>query len=192
MTSPLIVGIGGTPKPNSTTEQALRIALRAAENAGAATRLFDGPYLAALPIYLTQGGKEAGAELIEAVRHADGIILASPGYHGTVSGAMKNAIDYIEETAGDSRIYLDGMPVGLIATAFGWQATAGTLATLRTVVHSLRGWPTPYGAAINTSGNIFSAGTCTDEAALKQLELVGAQVAKFARLCASPVDPTVG
>ena len=182
MQSPFIVGIGGTPKPHSTTEQALKVALDGAKAAGARTRLFGGADLATLPLYLTAGSDQAGASLIEAVRTADGVILASPGYHGTVSGALKNAVDYLEETARDARVYLDGLPVGLVVTAFGWQATGGTLATLRTMVHALRGWPTPLGAAVNTSVVSFGDGVCSDLAAMAQLELVGRQVAEFAML----------
>src|SRR3546814_8041656 len=82
------------------------------------------------------------SDLVAAVRDADGLILASPGYHGSISGLVKNAIDYLEETARDRRVYLHGLPVGLIATAFGWQATGGTLLAMRSIVHALRGWPT--------------------------------------------------
>lgn len=181
---PFIVGIGGTAAANSSTEKALTIALAAAERAGATVRLFDGPTLASLPHYLTETSSQSreGRELIEAVRAADGVILASPGYHGSISGLVKNAIDYLEETAKDARVYLDGVPVGLIATAYGWQATGSTLATMRSIVHALRGWPTPLGAAINSSGGIFKGNECTDAGASNQLELVGKQVHEFARL----------
>ena len=73
-----------------------------------------------LPHY--RPGAEHGepcGDYIEAIRSADGVIIASPGYHGSVSGLVKNAIDYIEETARDERVYLDGLPVGLIVTAYG-------------------------------------------------------------------------
>jgi FMN reductase len=181
---PFIVGIGGTATTNSSTEQALALALASAERAGATVEMFGGAALASLPHYLTDG-TSASAEarrLVEAVRRANGLIIASPGYHGSISGMVKNAIDYLEETAKDPRVYLDGVPVGLIATAYGWQATGSTLATLRSIVHALRGWPTPLGAAINTSGRIFSAGHCSDPAASNQLDLVGRQVFEFARL----------
>jgi len=191
MSEPFIVGIGGTAAAGSSTENALKIALQAAEKAGASVRLFDGPFIASLPHYMTDAAKasSAGAELVEAVRKADGVIIASPGYHGSISGLVKNAVDYLEETSKDSRVYLDGVPVGLIATAYGWQATGSTLATLRAIVHALRGWPTPLGAAINSSGGIFKDGACTDPGANMQLELVGKQVHDFARL--RMTDPSV-
>ena len=179
MSQPLIVGIGGTPKENSTTEQALRIALKGAEEMGARTKMFGGSYLSQLPHYLT-GGEDAGKELLEAVRAADGLILASPGYHGTISGPVKNAIDYLEETSKDERVYLDGVPVGLVVTAYGAQAAGTTLSTLRFIVHALRGWPTPLGATIKSLGGMFKDGVCTDENAANQLAMVGKQVADFA------------
>jgi FMN reductase len=189
--APFIVGIGGTAQPGSSTEQALSLALASAEKAGARVKMFGGDVLASLPHYLTPGTNESpdGQALVEAVRAADGVIIASPGYHGSISGLVKNAIDYLEETSKDGRVYLDGVPVGLIATAYGWQATGSTLATLRSIVHALRGWPTPLGAAINTSGGIFKGGQCSDAGAAGQLDLVGRQVVQFARLRLS--DPSV-
>jgi FMN reductase len=72
--------------------------------------------------------------------------------------------------------------VGLIVTAYGWQATGSTLATMRSIVHALRGWPTPLGAAIRAVSGMFKDGVCSDAASAAQLELVGRQVVEFARL----------
>lgn len=181
---PTIVGIGGTTRPGSTTEQALGLALRSAERAGADVQLFDGAFLTRLPHYPADGAAVTGDgdELIDAVRRAHGLIIASPGYHGSISGLVKNAVDYLEQTSRDPRVYLDGVPVGLIATAYGWQATGSTLATLRSIVHALRGWPTPLGAGIKTVQGMFADGRCNDEAAAAQLDLVGRQVVQFATL----------
>lgn len=175
---PFILGLGGTTNPVSSTEQALAIALKAAEDAGAETALFGSDRMMALPHYRSDpaGLNQTGEDLVALVRRADGLILSSPGYHGTVSGLVKNAIDYIEETAGDDRIYLDGLPIGLIVTAYGWQAVGSTLAALRSIVHSLRGWPTPMGVGINASGGIFNDGVCTEEGVNEQLRLVAEQV----------------
>jgi FMN reductase len=179
-----VVGIGGTTTPGSSTEKALKIALRSAEARGARVTLFDGAALSALPHYGpgVMQNCPAGAELVDALRGADGLIIASPGYHGTISGLVKNAIDYVEETSKDRRVYLDGLPVGLIVTAYGWQATGSTLATMRSIVHALRGWPTPLGAGIRTVGGMFQGDDCTDDSSRIQLELVGKQVVEFARL----------
>ena len=178
---PYVVGLGGTAQRSSSTEKALAIALRAAERAGARVRMIGGEMLSRLPLYLTEHTETSfdGAELLRAVRAADGVIFASPGYHGTISGLFKNAVDYLEGTARDKRAYLHDMPVGLIATAYGWQATGGTLVALRAIAHALRGWPTPYGAGINTSGGILSGDQCSDPNVVEQLERVGRQVVEF-------------
>lgn len=179
---PLIVGIGGTTVEGSSTERALEIALAAAADAGADTMLFGGAALSTLPLYtpgIARGAGEAG--LVAAVRAASGIIVASPGYHGSVSGLVKNAIDLLEETARDPRPYLADVPVGLITTAYGWQATGSTIAALRSIVHALRGWPTPFAAAVNSAQSKFdAAGGCSDPAVIEQLRLVGRQVAAAA------------
>jgi FMN reductase len=191
---PLIVGIGATAAAVSSTEQALVLALRSASNAGARIRLFGNTHLVRLPHYLTEPvtSCEEAQELLLAVRQADGLIIASPGYHGSISGLVKNAIDYVEETAKDARPYLDGVPVGLIATAYGWQATGSTLAALRSIVHALRGWPTPLGCSINSAGGVFKDGECVDSAARAQLDIVGKQVVEFARMRKQITTPSLG
>jgi FMN reductase len=180
---PLVVGIGGSTRASSTTERALLASLKAAEEAGARIQCFGGPYLGKLPTYSPESLKRTLEEqqLVEAVRAADGLIVASPGYHGGVSGLVKNAIDLLEELREDKRAYLDGRAVGCIVTASGWQACTTTLMALRSIIHALRGWPTPLGATLNTTGPIFNAtGTCTDEKAAVQLDAVGRQVVEFA------------
>ena len=177
----LIVGIGGTTVAGSSTERALVMALKGAEAAGMRTRLFDGAYLARLPLYTPKMEDRTTEEhdFVAAIRECSGVILASPGYHGSVSGLVKNAIDLIEETAKDERVYLDDLPVGLVATAYGWQATGSTIAALRSIVHALRGWPTPFAAAVNSAACKFDdAGGCSDAGVAEALARVGQQVAR--------------
>jgi FMN reductase len=182
-----IVAIGGTVSPGSATELALKTAIAAVEDAGAEVTLFDGGYLADLPHYRGPGHTLAhGAEMIEAIRRADGLLISAPGYHGTVSGLVKNALDYLEDLATDARPYLDGRAVGLIATAYGDQATVNTMQTLRTVVHALRGWPTPMGATIRVGPDMFALGSDRlDDRSRAQLELVARQVVDGAKSLSS-------
>ena len=149
---PLVVAIGGTLKPNSSTQKALVLALRGAELAGARTHLIPGSELD-LPMFdPVNAERTAGARaMIERLRQADGVIIGSPGYHGTISGLVKNALDYTEDMASDARPYFHGRPVGSVATGAGWQGAVNTLTALRNMVHALRGWNTPIGVAINTA-----------------------------------------
>lgn len=180
---PLIVGLGGTGSPTGSTERVLRHTLNAAETVGAETLYFDGKALD-MPMYSYAGDRTAPAHaLIAALRRADGIIIASPGYHGTVSGLIKNALDYVEDMAKDDRVYFEGRAVGLIAVASGWQATGSTLATLRSITHALRGWPTPMAVAINSAQPVFGDdGTIADASVAGQLNILAGQVVEFAKM----------
>lgn len=179
---PFVVGLGGVASAPSSTERALTVTLSAIEARGVEVRGFGGDFLGRLPIYAPKTAHRTPEELefLAAVRRADGLVIASPGYHGGVSGMVKNALDLLEETAKDARVYLSGMPVGLVVTAYGWQATGSTIAALRSTVHALRGWPTPMAAAINSAQSKFTEdGGCDDAAAVGQLKLVGQQVVEF-------------
>jgi FMN reductase len=180
---PYIIGIGGTARHGSSTERAVTIALEAAEQAGARTKLFGGAFLSSLPLYQMEKDTRTAEEqeLITAVRAADGLIIGTPAYHGGISGVIKNAIDVIEDTAKDDRVYLDGRAVGLIVTAYGWQATGITLTSMRSIVHALRGWPTPLGAALNATGGLFDAeGKVKEPGVANTLATIGQQVVQFA------------
>src|SRR5688500_18356016 len=177
-----VVGIGGSLRPNSQSERAMRIALEGAVDAGAKVVEVSRPDLV-LPFYdpAIPDRTENAHRLVEALRGADGVVLVSPGYHGTVSGLVKNALDYIEDRRGDARPYLDGRAVGCVATAQGWQASVTTLTALRSIVHALRGWPTPLGAAVNSAHVLFGPdGDCSDEQVATSLRTIGLQVVEFA------------
>ena len=181
---PFIVGLGGSAGKGMATEQALKVVLESVEAEGARTKLFGGAFLAKLPLYAPGADMRTPEEreLVEAVRAADGLVIASPGYHGGVSGLVKNTLDLLEELRTDKRPYLDGRAVGVIAVAAGWQATGSTLMVMRSIVHALRGWPTPFGAGLNSSSRAFDeTGRCNDPKVLDQLGLVGRQVLQFAK-----------
>jgi FMN reductase len=186
MTTPTplrIVAIGGSVRPRSSTELALRAVLTAAAARGAETTLFAGPDLA-LPPYEPGSVDVRGRRLLDAVVAADAVVLGSPGYHGTVSGLVKNALDHLEELRDGERCYLDGIPVGCVATAYGWQAAVNTLGTLRVLAHSLRGWPTPLGLALNMAGTtVFAAdGAVTDPSVRESAEIMADQLMSFGRV----------
>jgi FMN reductase len=183
-TPPLIVGLGGTTRPGSTSERALMVALEAAAAAGFETRLFGAGAMPSETYDPTRPERSAQAvEMIAALRRADGVLIATPAYHGGISGLVKNAIDFTEDMRDDTRPYLDGRAVGLIVVADGAQALGSTLASLRAIVHSLRGWPTPFAATLNGRDRPFGGdGRPADEAALQACRLVAQQVVGFARM----------
>ncbi|MDB5480497.1 MAG: reductase [Caulobacteraceae bacterium] len=179
---PLVIGVGGTVRPGSSSERALVAALDVASAAGARTELFGGAFLADLPIY-NPHKPSCGSEqqrFLAVVRAADGVIVATPGYHGSVSGVVKNALDGLEGLRDDPRPYLDGRAVGCIVSAAGAQASGSTLTTLRSIIHALRGWPTPFGACLDPNGLFDESGAFADPRNAWQVETVARQVLRFA------------
>lgn len=182
-----LLGIGGAVRPGSTTERALAACLRSAQAKGCETRLLGGDFLGRLPMYDPRADAPTPeqVELVAAVREADGLILASPGYHGSISGVMKNALDTLEFTRGDPAPYLQDKAVGTIIVSDGGQAGGAGLIALRAIIHALRGWPTPFGAALRSQALLDEAGDCRDPRDAWSLATVADQTAQFAAATAA-------
>ncbi|CRZ13249.1 NADPH-dependent FMN reductase [Mycolicibacterium neworleansense] len=180
---PFVVGLGGTLRADSSTERAVRYCLESVERQGGRTRMFAGPDLE-LPMYAPHSLERtpAALEFVSALRDADAVVVGSPGYHGAISGLVKNALDYIEDLREDPRVYLDNTPWGCISCAYGWQAAVGTLGQLRSIGHALRAWPTPLGVAINSADKIWAeTGELADGTVRGQLEMLATQLLTFGR-----------
>lgn len=178
---PHIVGIGGTTRIGSSSETALRYTMGLIAGMGATTELIVGPLLD-LPMYdpSDEHRSPSARRLVQSLRRADGIVIATPAYHGGMSGVIKNALDYVEDMRGDHRPYLDGRAVGIVVSAYGAQALGTTLVGVRSVVHALRGWPTPFAAALNSQNRPFENGLPANAEVAGQLETVARQVHGFA------------
>jgi FMN reductase len=178
-----VVGIGGTLSRDSSSETALKLAMDEVRASGGSTEIFAGPDLA-YPFYdpKVSSRTDKAENLISSLRRADALVIASPGYHGAISGMIKNALDYMEDLATDERVYLTDLPVGCITVAQGNQAAVAVLAELRTITHSLRGFPTPYGVTITNRPGLFREGKCTDPQVRASLRALGNQVVTYARL----------
>jgi FMN reductase len=180
--TPVILGIGGTTRPGSSSEEALSLALAKARKLGAETRMFSGKDLR-LPLYDVDPSCMTGGSrsLVEAMRKADAIILSSPCYHGGISGLIKNAIDYAEEMHADPRVYWDGRAIGIIGCGYGHQGAAAVVSQLRTVAHARRGWPTPLGIAINSATVKFVNGQITEPSIEAKIAVMASQTVAFAK-----------
>ncbi|MEW4211314.1 NADPH-dependent FMN reductase [Priestia megaterium] len=70
-------------------------------------------------------------ELIKKIEKGDGILLATPEYHGAMSGALKNAFDFLNSA------YFAHKPVALLAVSGGGKGGINALNNLRTVTRAL-------------------------------------------------------
>ncbi|MFE6849090.1 NADPH-dependent FMN reductase [Streptomyces sp. NPDC057686] len=148
MGAPHIVLISGSLRAGSTCDRVAGwCALRCFEQ-GATARIFTGADID-FPAYRPGLEKidDAVACFLGELRRADGVVLVSPTYHATVSGLLKNALDFVNDISGPVP-YLEGRAIGTVAVGMASQGAVSTLTTLRTIGHALRAWPTPIGVAI--------------------------------------------
>jgi FMN reductase len=188
---PFIVGIGGTLRPGSSSEVALRAALAESERLGADTEMVVGRELDLPPYDPSRKSAPDGAvRLLDLLRRADGLIVASAAYHGSIPGFLKNAIDYVEDIREAPSFYLEGRAVGCIICANGQQALGSALANLRAIIHTLRGWNTPYSVTINSQNQqVGSQPDLVSEDIRQQLRIVASQVVQFATM---RINTTIG
>ena len=144
-----ILGIGGTTSAKSWSLVPLQEALRRAEAMGCETVLAT-VYDLNLPLLHTEWRLDdyppTLSWLLDEVRRADGIIICSPTYHGTISGAIKNVLDLLIFLGKDTPPYLAGKPVGLMA--YGGMTAMGVLHALTNCVRGLKGISVPTHIAV--------------------------------------------
>jgi FMN reductase len=188
-----VVGLGGSLDGSSNSLAALEIAMRAARAAGAETRTLDLHEMR-LPLYEPHLAETPCVrDFVEAMYAADGLIWSSPLYHGTISGAFKNALDWLELLKRREPAYLTDKVVGLISTAGGAQGLQA-INTMEYIVRALRGWTVPLTAPVSHAWHAFDEeGRAKDAAVDARLAALGHEVARAARVFAYhiPVPPDV-
>lgn len=181
-----IVGIGGSLAETSASLAALQLALDGAREAGAETELFDVKAMG-LPLYVpgTDDVPEEAQALVEASHAADGLVWSSPMYHGTVSGAFKNALDWLDLMGDYEPPFLTDKVIGLISTAGGVQGLQA-VNTMEFIVRALRGYAVPLVIPIPHAWKTFNeAGQARDPDVEKQLHALGQEVVRAASQMAS-------
>ena len=188
-----ILGLGGSLRSGSVATLALQIALAGAEEAGVTTRLFDLATLS-LPMFdgtysldgYTPEGRKAIENLLNATREAQGLILASPTYHNTISGALKNALDYMELLKDDNPPRLEGKVVGLVSVQGGVSGTGNhTITTMLLAARALRAWVAPTMVSVPDSRSMFDEeGQAYDPTLVRRLRMLGAEVARASMMFA--------
>jgi len=175
-----VVGMGGSLAPVSASLVALKVALEGAATAGADTQLLDLHELD-LPMFLPAAvPSESVARFCGVVYGAHGLLWSSPLYNGTVSGAFKNAIDWLH-LLGDCRPpYLTDKIIGLISTAGGVNGLQA-VNTMEFITRSLRAWAVPIVLPIARASDVFGAdGSVRDPRVADQLRSLGREVARAA------------
>ncbi|HEY3265422.1 MAG TPA: NAD(P)H-dependent oxidoreductase [Armatimonadota bacterium] len=186
-----IVGLGGSLDGSSSSLAALKVALEASAISGAEVQLLDIHALA-LPMFEPRLSKEKNVcDFCEAVYEADGMLWCSPLYHGTISGAFKNALDWLELLGKRQPAYLTDKVIGLISTAGGTQGLQA-INTMEYIVRALRGWTVPLVVPVPRAWQNFDKeGHPLDETIERQLQALGDEVVRAAGIFAAQRMTTV-
>lgn len=180
-----ILGIGGSHRTGSATIQALKATLAGAQEAGANVKLIDLACIR-LPVfdgtYSLEGYAPAEQALIrtllDEVDSAQGIILASPTYHSSISGSLKNVLELLEIGREDQASRLSGKAVGLVAVQGGTSGTGNnTITTMLLASRAMGGWVVPTAVSIPGSRSAFDErGIAHDPAIHERLLALGTEV----------------
>jgi FMN reductase len=163
-----VLGVAGSTRRGSYSTQALKIGLEYAKKQGAEVRLIE----ARLPLY--EPNAEASKEMeqaAEAVPWADAFILASPDYHGSMSGTLKNFLDHFYEE-------FAGKLFGYIVASHEKGLTV--MDQMRTAVRQCYGWSMPYGVSINGPQD-FAASELTNARVSKRLHMMARDLVVYGR-----------
>ena len=133
-----VLGISGSLRRDSLNSALLRAA---AERLPAGAELVEFERLREIPPYDAdlelEGTPEAVAELREAMREADAVLIATPEYNHSIPGVLKNALDWASRPAGQSA--LSGTPAAAIGASTGMFGAVWAQAETRKVLGALGG-----------------------------------------------------
>ena len=163
-----IVALLGSGSADSLTRQGLQVVTDQARACGISVDLVDlrDEYRALQDMahWETPPAGSQTASLRERVACADAIVLATPIYHGTFSGLLKNALDHLTGDAFAHR------PVGTIGAGGGPRSASVACDHLRSVIRAMSGWSTP--TLVGLSHADFVDGRATDNLRERAAEMV--------------------
>jgi FMN reductase len=135
-----VLGVGSSMRQGSYSTTALNMILDMAKGNEAETKLLDLRQTNLPMLYSAKDDTHEIDQVTELVEWADAYILATPDYHGSMSGSLKNFLDYFwSEFAGKT--------FGYIVASHEKGLTV--MDQMRTAVRQCYGWSIPYGISIN-------------------------------------------
>jgi NAD(P)H-dependent FMN reductase len=170
-----VLGVASSMRESSYGTRTLAIVLYAAQKYEAKTRLLDLRKVT-MPMYNPDVSMQTDLEIQKVtneVNWADAFVLVSPDYHGSMSGSIKNFLDYYwEEFAG--KLF------GYICTSHEKGLTV--LDQMRTAVRQCYGWSLPYGIAVNGEADFNEEGIIINSLLDRRLKMVARDLVVYGRL----------
>ena len=170
-----VLGVGSSMREGSYGTRALKIVLERMEKLQAETHLLD-LRKAKMPTFNPNSSVQSSkriSEVTEKVNWADVFILATPDYHGSMSGPIKNFLDhYWQEFAGKT--------FGYICTSHEKGLTV--MDQMRTAVRQCYGWSLPYGISVNGDEDFNEAGEIVNSLLAKRLRMLARDLIVYGKL----------
>ena len=151
MSEPIVVmGICGSYDLDSANGRMLEIVLNECKELGAETVIWDHG-ARPLPLVGAEGCWDDSnvKDFQKMAISADAFVLSSPEYHGTMSGVMKNSLDWVYSKHTSGKVF------GLIST-LGGQTSNNTLNHMRIAARWIHGWVTPEQIAVPNIKEAFN------------------------------------
>ena len=167
-----ILGVAGSMRADSYSTKALKIVLEFAKKYGTEIRLLD---LSKTVLTLHNPSTPVSWQVEEVARiviGADEFILASPDYHGSMSGTLKNFLDHFFKEFG-------GKLFGFIVASHEKGLTA--MDQMRTVMRQCYAWSMPYGVSVNGE-QYFANGQLVNTEVYMRLEMLARDLVVYGTL----------
>jgi NAD(P)H-dependent FMN reductase len=177
-----ILGVAGSMRQESYSTLGLKMVLEEAKKYGSESHLLDLRDRN-LPLYdpgapssndsSFNNSNNVLEKITTALKWADALVLASPDYHGSMSGTLKNFLDYFwEDFAGKTFGYM-------IASHEKGLTVADQM---RTAVRQCYGWSMPYNISINGEKDFDSEGNLVNSALVKRIKMLARDLVTYGTL----------
>jgi azobenzene reductase len=168
-----VLGISSSQGEFSFSAAGLNIVLEKIKQSGVDTELLDLKQTI-LPLFSTTSNKNDAIDVAtKMVKSADAFILATPDYHGSMSGSMKNFLDYYWSE-------FSGKLFGYVCASHEKGLTA--MDQMRTAIRQCSGWSMPYGISINGDDDFDENGSIINDQLNSKLTMLARDLTVYGKL----------
>jgi NAD(P)H-dependent FMN reductase len=173
-----VLGVAGSMREQSYSTRGLKMVLEETKKYNAESYMLEVRKIN-LPLYdpsestsdeSSSNNNNVLERIITALRWADVFVLASPDYHGSMSGGMKNFLDYFWED-------FAGKTFGYIVASHEKGLTVAD--QMRTAVRQCYGWSMPYNISINGEKDFDSKGNLINSALAKRIKMLARDLVTY-------------
>lgn len=188
MTPPKLLAFSGSLRRDSFNKKLVKIAAEGAQTAGAEVTCVDLKDYG-MPVYDQDWFDENGfpdtvLQLKQLMKQHQGFLIASPEYNGSLSGALKNVIDWTSRSEpGEAPLALScfkGKTAALMATSPGGLGGLRGLTHLRMILEGVGVLVIPQQKAVPGAMQMFDElGNLTDEKQRSDIMALGGTLAEI-------------